>query len=98
MRHPQTNGFKKRFHLTVLNEFLAVKFRERFYASAAALQVDLDEWLRFYNCERPHLGCRNDGRRPIDTVLSFVDQVPQLLVGVTTVAPVMTHKSCVGSF
>jgi putative transposase len=39
-----------------------------------ALQADLDAWLVYYNTERPHLGYRNMGRRPLDTVMSFVSQ------------------------
>ena len=31
------------------------------------LQVDLNEWLEHYNTERPHRGCRNMGKRPIET-------------------------------
>jgi hypothetical protein len=31
------------------------------------LQADLDSWLRHYNHERPHLGYRNQGRRPWET-------------------------------
>ncbi|MGY6410453.1 MAG: IS481 family transposase, partial [Alkalilacustris sp.] len=42
--------------------------------SVEALQADLDAWLVFYNTERPHLGYRNMGRRPIETVMSFVSQ------------------------
>lgn len=39
-----------------------------------ALQADLDAWLIHYNTERPHLGYRNMGRRPIETIMSFVSQ------------------------
>jgi transposase InsO family protein len=38
------------------------------------MQADLDAWLVHYNTERPHLGYRNMGRRPIETVMSFVRQ------------------------
>ena len=68
------NGFVERFNGTVLDEYFRVKMRERFYDSVEALQADLDEWLVFYNTERPHLGYRNMGRRPIETVMSFVSQ------------------------
>ena len=44
------------------------------YDSVEALQADLDEWLVHYNTERPHLGYRNLGRRPVKTVMSFVRQ------------------------
>jgi hypothetical protein len=32
---------------------------------------DLDAWLVHYNTERPHLGYRNQGRRPWETVAAF---------------------------
>ena len=72
VKSPRTNGFVERFNRTVLDEFLRPAFREKFYESVEALQTDLDEWLNFYNCERPHQGYRNMGKRPIDTVMEFV--------------------------
>jgi hypothetical protein len=36
--------------------------------SVEELQKDLDEWLQYYNNERPHRGYRNMGRRPIETL------------------------------
>ncbi len=36
--------------------------------------VHLDAWLVHYNRERPHLGDRNQGRRPWETVELFVSQ------------------------
>ena len=74
VRSPKTNGFVERFNRTVLDEFFRVKMRETFYDSVEALQADLDAWLVHYNTERPHLGYRNMGRRPIETVMSFVRQ------------------------
>lgn len=74
VRTPKTNGFVERFNGTVLDEFFRVKLRETFYDSVEALQVDLDAWLVHYNTERPHLGYRNMGRRPIETVMSFISQ------------------------
>lgn len=72
VKSPQTNGFVERFNRTVLDEFFRKAFREKLYTSVDPLQWDLDKWLRFYNEERPHQGYRNLGRRPIETVLSFV--------------------------
>lgn len=72
VRRPQTNGFVERFHRTVQEEFFALVLREKFYESVEALQTDLDAWLHHYNYERPHLGYRNQGRRPWDTVSQFV--------------------------
>jgi transposase InsO family protein len=74
VRSPKTNGFVERFNGTVLDEFFRVKMRETFYDSVEALQADLDPWLVHYNTERPHLGYRNMGRRPAETVMSFVSQ------------------------
>ena len=74
VKSPRTNGFVERFNATVLNEFFRVKMRETFYESVEALQADLDTWLVHYNTERPHLGYRNQGRRPIETINQFVSQ------------------------
>ena len=71
---PKTNGFVERFNGTILEEFFKPKLRERFYDSVEALQADLDAWLVHYNRERPHLGYRNQGRRPWETIQRFVTQ------------------------
>ena len=68
---PQTNGFVEQFNRTVLDEFFVEAFRKTFYETVEALQADLDVWLRYYNHERPHMGYRNMGKRPIDTINSF---------------------------
>ena len=65
---PRTNGFVERFNRTVLDEFFREAFRKKLYASLEELQTDLDEWLHYYNNERPHRGYRNMGRRPIETI------------------------------
>jgi transposase InsO family protein len=74
VKTPKTNGFVERFNGTVLDEFFRNKMRETFYESVEALQRDLDLWLVHYNTERPHLGYRNQGRRPIETINLFVSQ------------------------
>jgi transposase InsO family protein len=71
---PRTNGFVERFDGTVLEEFFQPQMRAKLYESVAALQADLDAWLHQYNHERPHLGYRNQGRRPWETVERFVRQ------------------------
>jgi hypothetical protein len=68
----RTSGFVERFHRTVLDEFFRVKLRTTLYESLDSLQADLDHWLAYYNQERPHLGYRNLGRRPIDTVNDYL--------------------------
>jgi len=74
VRAPRTNGFVERFNGTVLDEFFRVVMREKVYASVEALQADLDAWLIHYTTERPHLGYRNQGRRPIETINQFLRQ------------------------
>lgn len=74
VRTPKTNGFVERFNGTVLDEFFRIRMRETFDDSVEAMQDDLDAWLVHYNTQRPHLGYRNMGRRPIETIRSFVSQ------------------------
>lgn len=68
VRRPQTNGFIERFNRTVLDEFFRLKFRQKVYETVEELQKDLDKWLRHYNYERPHLGYRNHGRTPWESM------------------------------
>lgn len=70
---PRTNGFVERFNRTVLDEFFRSAFRQKFYTTTEGLQKDLDRWLHHYNCERPHQGYRNMGRRPVDTVNGWLE-------------------------
>jgi transposase InsO family protein len=67
--HPQTNGICERFHKTILNEFYQVAFRRKIYRSIEELQVDLDEWLAYYNNDRTHQGKMCCGRTPMQTLL-----------------------------
>jgi transposase InsO family protein len=71
---PRTNGFVERFNGTVLEEFFRPAMHQKLFESVEALQADLDAWLVHYNRERPHLGYRNQGRRPWETVERFVRQ------------------------
>jgi transposase InsO family protein len=74
VRTPRTNGFVERFNGTVLEEFFRPVLHQKLFDSVEALQADLDAWLHHSNHERPHLGYRNQGRRPWDTVQPFVSQ------------------------
>jgi len=47
-KSPQTNGSVERLHKSMLNEFSRITFRKKIYTSLAELQIDLDEWLRYY--------------------------------------------------
>ena len=68
-KSPQTNGICERFHKTVLQEFYQVTFRKKIYASVEELQVDLDQWITYYNTERTHQGKMCCGRTPIETMI-----------------------------
>lgn len=69
VRHPQTNGICERFHKTILNEFYQVTFRKKIYLSIEELQIDLDNWLHYYNHTRTHQGKMCCGRTPIQTLI-----------------------------
>ena len=69
----QTSGIAERFHKTVLDEFYRVVFRKKLYRNIAALQADLDAWIRTYNEEREHQGRWCFGKTPMQT---FLDAAP----------------------
>lgn len=71
VRRPQANGFVERFIHTAKEQFFAIAFGRNTYTDLDALQTDFDAWLLEYNTERPHLGYRNMGRCPIETVTQF---------------------------
>lgn len=68
VKSPQTNGICERFHKTILQEFYQVTFRKKIYSDLASLQVDLDEWIEYYNNERTHQGKMCCGRTPMETL------------------------------
>lgn len=72
-RHPQSNGICERFHRTIQEEFYAIAFRKKLYTSIEILQKDLDEWMNYYNNDRPHSGRYCYGKTPMQT---FVDSLP----------------------
>ena len=63
-RHAWTNGFVERLQGTLLHEHWRIAFRRHYFTSRWQLQQSLDRFLRFYNHERPHRGCRLRGRTP----------------------------------
>lgn len=74
VRRPQANGFVERFNRTVKEEFFEMAMVKTFYTSVDQLQADLDTWLLYYNRERTHQGYRNQGRRPYDTILRYLNR------------------------
>lgn len=70
VRSPQSNGICERLNRTIKEEFYSIAFRKKLYTSLEVLQADLDEWLAFYNNERPHSGRYCYGKTPMETFLS----------------------------
>jgi transposase InsO family protein len=84
-RSPQTNGICERFHRTIQDEFYAIVFRKKLYASIAEMQNDLDQWLYTYNHERTHSGKYCFGKTPMHTFanskhLAFEKRIDELLI------------------
>ena len=82
VKSPQTNGICERFHKTILQEFYQVTFRKKIYETIEQLQIDLDQWIDYYNNERTHQGKVCEGRTPMQTLMDgkeiwkekFIDQ------------------------
>lgn len=68
VEHSWTSGFVERFHRTILDELFRLAFRTPWYESVEVVTVERDRWLAAYTTERPHLGSRNHGRRPMNNV------------------------------
>ena len=75
VKHPQTNGICERFHKTILNEFYQIAFRKKIYNSMEELQLDLDQWLKYYNEDRTHQGKKCCGRTPMQTLIDATELV-----------------------
>lgn len=56
VRHSWTNGYVERLNKTLLDEFYSLVFRKKRYESIEELQVDLDEFMDYYNYRRIHQG------------------------------------------
>lgn len=79
-RHPQTNGIVERFHKTILNEFYQTAFRKKIYSSMDELQIDLDNWIEYYNKKRTHQGKMCYGRTPWQTFLDGKEIVKEKII------------------
>ena len=80
VRHPQSNGICERLHRTMQDEFYAVAFRKKLYQDLSSLQLDLDEWLKHYNEERPHSGRYCYGKTPMTTFTESLNLAKQKLL------------------
>ena len=68
-KSPQTNGICERFHRTIQDEFYSIIFRKKVFTDIVELQIELDEWLNWYNKERTHSGKHCYGKTPWQTFL-----------------------------
>ena len=81
VRHPQTNGICERLHRTMQEEFYAVAFRKKLYSSLDEMQLDLDEWMKYYNQARAHSGRYCDGKTPMETFKESLILARQKMIG-----------------
>ena len=66
---PQSNGMCERFNKTMKEEFFDTAMGKKIYTSLEELQRELDEWLSYYNSERPHSGKYCYGKTPLQTFM-----------------------------
>jgi transposase InsO family protein len=81
VRRPQSNGICERLHRTMQEEFYAVAFRKKMYSSLDEMQHDLDEWINYYNNDRPHSGRYCFGKTPMETFKESIILARQKLIG-----------------
>lgn len=79
-KSPQTNGICERLHRTMQDEFYAIAFRKKIYTTIEELQNDLDQWLDYYNTQRPHSGRYCFGKTPMQTFLDSLDLAREKMV------------------
>lgn len=86
VRHPQSNGICERLHRTMQDEFYAITFRKKLYQDLESLQSDLDEWLDYYNNQRPHSGRYCFGKTPMQTFNESITLAKQKLLNLASPA------------
>ncbi len=86
VRHPQSNGICERLHRTMQDEFYAITFRKKVYTNIDDLQKDLDEWISYYNSERPHSGRYCYGKTPLQTFNESIILAKQKMLNDLTTA------------
>ena len=80
VQRPQSNGICERLHRTIQDEFYAVAFRKKLYDNLDLLQKDLDDWMDYYNNERPHSGRHCFGNTPTQTFIESLSLARQKLL------------------
>ena len=85
-RHPQSNGICERLHCTMQDEFYAITFRKKLYQDLETLQADLDDWLEYYNQQRPHSGRYCFGKTPMETFKESLNLAKLKMLGESSTA------------
>lgn len=67
-------------------EFYTVILRKKLYENLAQLQNDLDEWLDYYNHQRPHSGRYCFGKTHIEIFLESLPLAKQKMLNNTQTA------------
>lgn len=79
-KSPQTNGICERFHRTMQEEFYAIAFRKKMYDTLEDLQTDADQWIEYYNNQRPHSGRYCFGKTPMQTLIDAIPLVKEKMI------------------
>ena len=79
VRSPQSNGCTEKLNQTIQEEFYNVAFRKKLYKSIEEIQIDLDDFMKFYNEKRTNQGKRCKGRTPMETFHEGVEKYYQLV-------------------
>jgi hypothetical protein len=61
----------------MLDEHFRIVGRTKFYEPIEEMWVDLDEFLAFYNAERPHQGRNMNGRTPLEVFVAGIRIQPE---------------------
>lgn len=66
---------------TLLDECFRVHGRQTWYLEPEEIQRDLDTYLRYYDLERSHQGCRLKGKTPVQALREALgrEQLPPLI-------------------
>ncbi len=75
-RHAWTNGFVERLQQTIVTEHWRVAFRRHYFTNRATLDRSPQQFMHFYNFERPHHGYRLRGRTPATAFHGAVAAAP----------------------
>jgi hypothetical protein len=67
-------------HRTIQEEFYPVTFCKKLGDNLELLQKDLDEWMNYYNNERPHSGRYCYGQTPMETFIEYLPIAKQKLL------------------